>query len=338
MPYRELTYDAAVTAARRVLGSALKQTGSQCGQPRYNGPCPLCGGDDRFRVAKGERAVLIQCAHDCAYKDLLEALGLSDPDGPAAPRQETAPAPAPTLNPWLDTVWRSTVPADDTPGARYYIEQRMVWLADRRLPAPVRWLPASVATELNVRRKDWPAPAAGCLVYLLAAPSESDVWALKVEAITEDGAALHFESGGKRPSLSGSLTDGGRRTFRASGDADRGVHLVEGPIDALALVTREALGLCDLAGAAVLGADGIGGFTERACEGTGPVALYPDGARQREEGGRFLPEAEAKATRLAQGLERAGRGRVRIKRQLPGRDLADEVQELVLERQAIQEG
>ena len=197
MPYRELTYDAAVTAARRVLGSALKQTGSQRGQPRYNGPCPLCRGDDRFRVAKGERAILIQCSHGCTYKDLLEALGLSDRDGAAPLRQESAPAPAPLPNRWLDTVWTATAAADDTPGARYFIEQRMVWLADRKLPAPVRWLPASVATDLNVRRNDWPAAAAGCLVYLLAAPSESEVWALKVEAVTEDGAALRFESGGK---------------------------------------------------------------------------------------------------------------------------------------------
>ena len=341
MAFREPTHDVAVAAARRVLGSSLKRSGTQNGQPRFNGPCPICGGRDRFRVAQGDRRVLIQCSHDCAYQNLLDALGLSNKsERPSpAPRSEFASATTPARNPWLEEVWLATIAADDTPGAHYLVEQRKVWLADRRLPPPVRWLPAVVADELRVRRNDWPETADGCLVYLLAAPGEADVWALKIEAISADGRALRFMSEGKslkRPSLSGSVTDRGRRTFRAGGDSDRGIHLVEGPIDAVALLTLEQLELVDLRGAAVLGADGVGGFTERACEANGPVALYPDGARWDAKKKRWIREAERKATMLAQALELAGRGRVRIERQPRGCDLADATRDAVTERRAIQ--
>ena len=341
--YREPTYDQVVSAALQFVGPSLKRNGVQGGQPRYKGPCPICGGRDRFRVAQGDRAVLIQCSHDCTYRDLLDALELSHTEAQTqrrerAPAVEPARAVAPGRNPWLDDVWIATVAADNTPGACYLVEHRAVWLAGRRLPPGVRWLPDFVADELHVRRDDWPNAAAGCLVYLLGAADDSDTWALKVEAIAEDGKALPFVRDGKsikRPSLSGSLTDSGRRTLRAGGDSGHGIHLVEGPIDALALLTLEALGLCDLRGAAVLGADGIGGFTERACEGNGPVVLYPDGAR-KDARDRWIPDAEAKATRLAQALELAGRGRVRIERQPRGRDLADAARDAVMERRAIQ--
>jgi len=341
MPYREPTYDEAVAAARRVLGSALKRAGTQNGKPRFNGPCPICGGRDRFRVAQGDRKVLIPCSHGCSFKELLDALGLSDDsDGLAPePRIGNAPAMVPARNGWLENVWTATIAADDTPGASYLVDHRNVWLAGRRLPPPVRWLPAVDAKDLGVRRNDWPEAAKGCLVYLFAAPGEAEVWALKIEAIADDGRALPFGSAErsiKRPSLSGSLTDGGRRTFRAGGDSDRGIHLVEGPIDALALLTLEALEIYDLRGAAVLGADGIGGFTERACVGTGPVWLYPDGARWDEKRNAWVPEAEAKAARLADALERVGRGRVRLTRQLFEQDLADMARDLVLERDSLQ--
>lgn len=324
------TYDEAVAAVRTVLGPALKRSGVQKGRPRYNGPCPRCGGQDRFWVAQGAAALLLQCSHDCTYTQLLDALGLSNRDGSPARRAEVRVAA--TRNPWLDRVWRSTVAADGTLGARYLVDERHVWLSRGQLPAAVRWLPAQGAASLGVRRGDWPAKAAGCLVYRFAVPGEAETWALKVETITDDGAAVWFERGGKRPSLSGSVTGHGRRTFHASGDPIHGVHLVEGPIDALALVTLAALGLADLDGGAVLGADGIGAFTPSACLGRGPVTLYPDGARLDTKRG-WVPEAAYKATLLAETLEETGR-RVRIVRQSRGRDLADIVRDELIERLA----
>lgn len=347
--FTEVTYQEAVAAARKHVGPKLKRAGAQNGEPRYTGPCPICGGDDRFRVAQGDLVVLVQCSQGCTYADLLAALGLTDRDGPApAPRAVPTAARAPSRNPWLTDVWEATLSANDTPGESYLVEHRSVWLSGRPFPASVRWLPAPAAVELGLRRDDWPAPAAGCLVYKLAAPGESETWALKVEAIGDDGNALRFEKGGKRPSLFGSLTDTGRRTFHAGGDRDRGIHLVEGPIDALALVTLYTIDEFDLRSGAVLGADGTGGFTERACSGSrGRVTLYPDGARWNKQKQRWAPEAEAKAIRLAQVLERAGRGFVHIVRQPRGQDLADladsyheairSVDEDTLERIAIQQ-
>ena len=337
---RQPAYDEVVSAAQRLLGPRLKPSGMQSGLPRFNGPCPECGGRDRFRVAQGATAVLIQCNGGCDFPTLLVALGLTDL-GEAGPATNSRPEPtvaAPRRNPWLACVWARTTPPDDTPGARYLIDSRTVWLEDRPLPSSVRWLGASAAEELALRRIDWPKSAAGCLVYRLSAPGEAETWALKVEVVTEDGTPIPFNRGGKRPNLSRSQTAGGRRTFHAAGDPDRGIHLVEGPVDALALVTLEALGLVNLGGAAVLGADGVGGFTERACYGRGRVVLYPDGARFSERDNRWIPQAEAKAVRLADELERSGRGFVRIVRQRRGRDLADTMRDAVLERRAIQEG
>ena len=330
-----VSYDDAVRAAHAVLGPAFKRSGMQEGQPRFNGPCPICAGKDRFRVAQGASAVLIQCSQGCTYGELLEALGLASRDGSSAPRGRAAAARTPTRNPWLNDVWLATAPADGTPGARYLVDHRSVWLLNRPLPAAVRWLPTTAAASLRVRRDDWPTPAAGCLVYRLATPGEADTWALKVEAITEDGRAVPFEMGGKRPSLSRSFNDSGRRTFHACGDPDRGVHLVEGPLDALALMTLADLGRVELDGCAVLGADGIGGFTARACLGRGPVTLYPDGAQYDSKRELSVPKAEYTATLLADALERTGRGRVRIVRQSRGRDLANLVHDELSEKDAI---
>ena len=60
-----------------------------------------------------------------------------------------------------------------------------------------------------------------------------------------------------------------------------GVHLVEGPLDALALVHLARLGAVELAAGAVFGAQGTPGFTARACSGRGPVVFdvrLPPGA------------------------------------------------------------
>ena len=308
----------------------------QSGRPRYNGPCPLCDGRDRFRVAQGASAVIVKCSHDCPFEDLCAALGLTDGAGTSGPAVQVRSEALVERNPWLTEVWERAIVADDTPGGRYLVHERAVWLANRFLPAAVRWLPASAAAHQRVRRKDWPARAAGCLVYRLATPWEAETWALKIEAIDATGHALPFGDGGKRPSLSGSNTDGGRRTFLAAGDPDSGIRLVEGPLDALALVSLGLLGVVDLGRAAVLGADGVGGFTPRACYGSAPVVLYPDGSRWDPNRRRWIPEAAVKAVQLMDALERAGRGRVRIVRQPRGRDIADEAQEFIRERRAIQ--
>ena len=86
--------------------------------------------------------------------------------------------------------------------------------------------------------------------------------------------------------------------FQAGGDVDRGVHLVEGPLDALALVHLARLGAVELAGA-VFGAQGTPGFTSRACPGRGPVVLWPDAAGaagfRLEPGESYMMQVRASA-------------------------------------------
>ena len=62
----------------------LRRIGSE-----YKGPCPLCGGTDRFHVKAGKSAdVLVHCRHGCKYSDLareLERRGIVDRDDYTAP-------------------------------------------------------------------------------------------------------------------------------------------------------------------------------------------------------------------------------------------------------------
>lgn len=49
----------------------LKRVGSE-----FKGPCPLCGGHDRFHVKNGQSQVILYCRHGCPFYDLACAVGL----------------------------------------------------------------------------------------------------------------------------------------------------------------------------------------------------------------------------------------------------------------------
>lgn len=63
----------------------LRRSGSE-----YKGPCPLCGGHDRFHVKAGRSAdLLIYCRHGCRFTDIakhLESRGLVQGDEFVRPR------------------------------------------------------------------------------------------------------------------------------------------------------------------------------------------------------------------------------------------------------------
>ena len=242
-------------------------------------------------------------------------------------------------------IWRAGVPADRTAGADYLVRTRRVWPADLALPAAVRWLPADRAAALRPRLPD---RAAGALLYRYA--DGADGVTVACEAVTLDGAALDFGGAGKRPNLNGSRWDGdgGRRVFVARGIVTRvrdrrqgrgnptgevesvrgphGVHVCEGPVDALALVHLAELGAVDLAGAAVIGVQCAGRMLPGAvADWPGPVTAWPD---PNEAG-------ERAAGRLAAALP--GRVRVRWRAAGPGRDVADWAAEAALEREAVRD-
>ncbi len=48
--------------------------GKRTGKERYNGPCPRCGGKDRFWVAQGDRGVITGCNQGCTFEQLAAAV------------------------------------------------------------------------------------------------------------------------------------------------------------------------------------------------------------------------------------------------------------------------
>ena len=186
-----------------------------------------------------------------------------------------------------DAVWRESGPVAGGPGLEY-LERRGVWPG---YPVPsVRWLTASAAVRVRLYPR-LPLGAAGALVYRFTVPGElGAVRAVQVEAVDADGArldswrywdrdlGLEVMRPTKRPSVAGSDTDGGRRVVPLAPSAP-GVHVCEGPVDALGLVALEARGLVDLGGSAVIG---VGGHVRPAgAGGRGVVRSGDDLARWR---------------------------------------------------------
>ena len=322
-------YHSVVAAARRALGSRLRQTGNQNGVPRFNGPCPRCKGHDRFRVAQGDTTVLIQCSHGCDFRDLLDALGLADHDAAARAVPAAAPTPEPKADPRPTAVWDAGAPADDTPGALYLAEVRCVWPHGEALPLAVRWLPRDDAQGLGQKlRPQLPKQAAGALLYRFGSPGEPTTQAVELEAVDANGSRVPFvlrDRKAKRPAAAGSHFSPSR-VFRAKDSPPaRGVHVCEGALDALALVHLEHLGHVGLRTAAVVGVHGTSGFKGRLVNWPGRVTLWPDGD----------PVGRRAAAVFADELEAIGRA-VTIRRQAPNHDLADWATEAARERQALQ--
>ena len=322
-------YNAAVAAARRVLGARLRRTGNQNGVPRFNGPCPKCGGHDRFRVAQGDTTVLIQCSRGCDFKVLLDALGLTDHDAAARPVPVAALAPEPKADPRPAAVWDAGAPADDTPGALYLAKVRCVWPTGEALPLAVRWLPRADAQGLGQKlRPQLPKQAAGVLLYRFGSPGEPTTQAIELEAVNANNCRVPFvmqDRNAKRPAAAGSHFSPSC-VFRATDSPPAcGVHVCEGALDALALVHLQQLGLVDLRDAAVIGVHGASGFKGRLAEWLGAVTLWPDGD----------PPGRAAAAAFAAGLETIGRA-VTIRRQSKDMDVADWALEAAQERTAMQ--
>ena len=302
----------------------------------YHGPCPVSGaGRDCCFASEGRAGDVALGCRKCggnggkldseSFLAHLAALGgetarhvAAHATNDRAAIETTSPVPA--------RAWWASEPVDDTPGARYLVARRGAWPAGERFPASVRWLPAASARRVGVRPQ-LPIGADGCVVYRFGSPGEADTNAAQLEAVNAHGARVLFGAAGKRPSVAASDFAGGRRVFHAGGDGDRGVHLVEGPLDALALVHLARLGAVELAAGAVFGAQGTPGFTARACSGRGPVVLWPDADAA---GSRA-------ALRLRLVLEATGR-RCTVRLAGAGGDVADWAANEADERAAIQEG
>ena len=321
----------------------------------YHGPCPVLDvGRDCCWLGPGDGSggVRVGCRRCGAGGALsgpdvrahLDALCGPPPsrDGGLDGRQPRSAAPKKPKRAAVlpDEAWRESGPVASGPGLEY-LERRGVWPG---YPVPsVRWLTASAAARIRLYPR-LPVGASGALVYRFAVPGElGAVRTVQVEAVDADGTrrdrwrywdralGIEVERSTKRPSAAGSDTDGGRRVFfvpSARAPAP-GVHVCEGPVDALGLVALETRGLVDLGGSAVIGVAGTSGLQPAAVAAwDGPVTIWPDG----DGPGRGA------AAVLASTLERDGRGRVTIRRQAPGEDIGRWAADAAAEREAMRDG
>ena len=196
----------------------------------WHGPCPvtLAGRDGAwFGAGSGSGGVRCGCRHcgDAGGRlegEVLTAHLAAVAGGEAAPRgslravkrlrtERTHSQRGDGAADLAAAVWRAGVEADGTPG-RTYLHGRGAWPG---AVAALRWLPADAAARIGLRPR-LPDGAAGALLYRFAAPGEVDTAAVQCEAVNEGGERMAFSGGvGKRPSVTGSDFDGGRRVFVA---------------------------------------------------------------------------------------------------------------------------
>ena len=170
------------------------------------GPCPLCGGEDRFHVRDSGGRAAVGC-RGCIdgqssgerakrFGEVLRAVFPARGGGVArlpARVPRTAPAPVngheAARRAIAGRLWAATMPADDTP-ARAYLAGRWVWPPDGigpSLPASVRWLPRGTAgRDVAADWYDVPKQTAGALVFAYRLPG-GDLAAVELEALLTDG-------------------------------------------------------------------------------------------------------------------------------------------------------
>lgn len=296
-----------------------------------HGPCPLCGGHRRCWARPGDSAdILFQCRKcDASFDDLLTAVGLRNRgDGtvrePETYRPRTARSEAPDH---LVALWALGEPTEaGTPGGRYLARRT----GCTTVPPSIRWCRAAKWPKRR-RIRPLPTDAAGALLYRFTSPSDpvSTIAALQIEAVNQDGSgsvpfdpAPNENEPRKRPNVGGSLMTG-RALVVHPGDRSGRAHLVEGPIDALAVAQLLGLDTLRSTGDTVIGAPGTSGFSVQTVTSyPGPVTLWTDG----DDGGYLA------AIRLARALRRLGRG-VELRAAPEGQDWADVARDLVEERE-----
>ncbi|MCY4590777.1 MAG: toprim domain-containing protein [Alphaproteobacteria bacterium] len=261
------------------------------------GPCPVCGGRDRFRVTRTGGAFCRHCCPDgrdtAALRRLIEAAGFAWPapenagerrkgaHGTAATTRRQA-ANGPQGRPGgvsggggrlppdarrakiarAHRVWGEVVP--DPGPVCAYLAARGCWPPDVPLPDSVRWLPRS-GLDAQRWREGPPGDAAGAMACCYTA--DGIVTAVSLEALRTDGTRCV-------PRWQRTVGERSGAAFRVPGPVapENALALAEGEADALSIRTWTGCeawcgggtaGLASLAPALV--ADGR------------PVTVYSDG-------------------------------------------------------------
>ena len=215
----------------------------------FVGPCPLCGGEDRFHVRDSGGRPAVGC-RGCIdgqpdgerakrFGELLREVFPARAVTPARfpPRvPRTPPAPVngheAARRAIAGRLWAAAVPADDTP-ARAYLAGRSVWPPDGigpSLPASVRWLPrGAVRRDVAADWYDVPEHTAGAIVYAFRQPGGATIRAVGLDALDADG---------RRPGKRWRRTFGQKKgaAFVVGAVGGDPLVIVEGEVDALASV------------------------------------------------------------------------------------------------------
>ena len=213
------------------------------------GPCPLCGGEDRFHVRDSGGRAAVGC-RGCidgqpggerakrfgeALKAVFPARGGGAARFPArVPRTPAAPGNGgeAARRAIAGRLWAAAVPADSTP-ARTYLAGRSVWPPDGigpSLPASVRWLPrGAVGRGVAADWYDVPEHAAGAIVYAFRQPGGVTIRAVGLDAL---------DGGGRQPGKRWRRTFGQKKgaAFAVGAVGGDPLVIVEGEADALTSV------------------------------------------------------------------------------------------------------
>ena len=117
------------------------------------GTCPLCGGEDQFRVTKKGVVSCLQCLPDGEnkerYKELLH-IAFGDGTDMFKPKPEQRKAPDPEKRPTAEIAleaWEAGVWDTERTPVRAYLRGHKAWPPFWSIPGSIRWLPAEVAPK-----------------------------------------------------------------------------------------------------------------------------------------------------------------------------------------------
>ena len=228
----------------------LKKSGRE-----WIGPCPLCGGTDRFHVRDGSNGACVGCrgcidgqGSDVRAGRFGEILRAVFPERcrnrpprekaarmPQNRRTRTAPDAHPGKKTRPDPLWAAAGRADESP-ARRYLANRFTWPPEGigpDLPDSVRWLSREAApgTEESWNGTDSPLAWRGAAVFAWRT-CNGELSGVSMEGLDTDGRRPDQTERGKRwRRVFGSRTGAGFAVGIAGGDP---LVLVEGEADALA--------------------------------------------------------------------------------------------------------
>ena len=284
------------------------------------GPCPACGGSDRFRISR--RGAF--CRHCCpdgsdaaAVRRLLEAAGLDRRGQDSTPEPInhaalSAPAkPVEESNEQAEFLLKACQPPNQL--VTDYLASRFCWPpASMRVPLPnnsVKWLPRAALTKAAL--KSMPDEAEGAMAFVRLNLRTRRAAALALVAL--DAAARRILWFGKVKSREVGKRKGTAFVSRpAKGAAE--THIAEGEIDALALRWTQR-GRC-------LSVGGTSGLLDAARSIPGTLTIHADGDA---DGAKFAEIARHKA------------GVPKVEFSAAGHDPASELAAIIEERAAIRE-